>query len=352
MNEHPVVRVAFLDVGQGDTNVISLPETSEAVIVDCADAHAVMSYLEYAGIQQLRGLLITHLHLDHYSGVVQLLNNLEPELDLACKQVFFHIPILSNALRDSILNDEDHHSDGDLTAIDRIRQRKNSIANLLGWAKHHKERYNNLTIQPGVSLPLPGIIELLHPWEIDIPELLSHGLNNTSGILKINGGNSSALLTGDIEPSGWAQVEDKSKLRSDVLKFPHHGAWRDDVTPLLEVVQPSVVVVSVGTSGIRYGHPNPHVLATIAQQPEIRLLCTQVTAQCASNIEGKQSQITDTFKRYAAGNPTFFIEQRGCPCAGTVIIELGDSVRVLQPTTEFHRTSVIQHFNDTHQCIL
>ncbi len=168
MNEHPIVRVAFLDVGQGDTNVISLPETSEAVIVDCADAHAVMSYLEYAGIQQLRGLIITHLHLDHYSGVVQLLNNLEPELDLACEWVFFHRPVLSNALRDSILNDEDHHSDGDLTAIDRSRQRKNSIANLLGWAKRHKERYNNLTIQPGVSLPLKGIIELLYPWEIDI----------------------------------------------------------------------------------------------------------------------------------------------------------------------------------------
>ncbi len=179
-----------------------------------------------------------------------------------------------------------------------------------------------------------------------------YGLNNTSGIIKINGSNSSALLTGDIEPLGWAQVEDKSKLRSDVLKFPHHGAWKDDVTPLLQVVKPSVVIISVGTSGIRYGHPNPHVFATIAQQPDIRLLCTQVTTQCAHNIEGKQSQITDTFKRYAEDNPAFFhVEQRGCSCAGTVIIELGDSVRVLQPTIEFHRTSVIQRFNDTHQCI-
>jgi competence protein ComEC len=352
MNEHPVVRVAFLDVGQGDTNVISLPETSEAVIVDCADAHAVMRYLEYAGIQQLRGLLVTHLHLDHYSGVVQLLNNLESELNLACERVFFHRPVLSNPLRDSILNDEDHHSDGDLTAIDRSRQRKNSIANLLGWAKRHKERYNNLTIQPGVSLPLPGIIELLHPWEIDIPELLSHGLNNTSGIIKVNGSNSSALLTGDIEPSGWAQVGDKSKLQSDVLKFPHHGAWNDDVMPLLDAVKPSIIVISVGTSGIRYGHPNPDVFAAIGQQLDIRLLCTQVTGQCASNIEGKQSQIAETFKQLAADNSAFFhIEQRGCPCAGAVIVELGESVRVFQPTAEFHRAGIIQRYNDTHQCI-
>lgn len=352
MNEHPVVRVAFLDVGQGDTNVISLPETSEAVIVDCADAHAVMSYLEYAGIQYLRGLLITHLHLDHYSGVVQLLNNLESELNLACERVFFHRPVLSNALRDSILNDEDHHADDDLNARDRSRQRKNSITNLLEWAKRHKELYNNLTIQPGVLLPLPGIIELLHPWEIDIPELLSHGLNNTSAIIKINGSNSSALLTGDIEPLGWELVEDKSKLQSDVLKFPHHGAWQEDLTPLLEMVKPSIVVVSVGTSGIRYGHPNPHVFAAIAQQPDIRLLCTQATGQCASNIEEKQSQIAEIFARHTADNSAFFyLQQRGCPCAGTVIIELSESVRVLQPTTEFHRAGIIQRYNDTHQCI-
>lgn len=355
MNEHPVVRVAFLDVGQGDTNIISLPETSEAVIVDCADSHAVMSYLEYAGIQYLRGLLITHLHLDHYSGVIQLLHNLEPELNLACERVFFRRldkPVLSNVLHDSILNDEDKHDTGDLDEKDRSRQRQNSITNLLVWAKRHKERHNNLSIQPGVSLPLPGIIELLHPWEIDIPELLSHGLNNTSGIIKVNGVNSSALLTGDIEPAGWAMIEDKDKLNSDVLKFPHHGAWKDNVTPLLDTVKPSIVVVSVGTSGIRYDHPNLQVFAAIAQRPGIRLLCTQVTAQCASGIEGKKSHISETFKQHAVDNPAFFYsEQRGCPCAGTVILELGESVRVLQPAIGFHRASIIQRYNDSHQCV-
>lgn len=348
MKEHPIVRVAFLDVGQGDTNVISLPETKEAVIVDCADADAVMRYLKHANIQQLRGLLITHLHLDHYSGAIQLLNNLESELDMVCERVFFHRPILSKSLRDSILHDEDRHSDGDVNAS---RQRKNSITNLLGWVKRHKERYNNLTIQPGISLPLQGVIELLHPWEIDIPDLLSRGLNNTSGIIKVNGSNSSALLTGDIEPSGWAQVDDKGRLQSDVLKFPHHGAWKDDVAPLLDMVNPSIIVISVGTTGIRYGHPNPDVFAAIAQRPNVRLLCTQVTEQCTSDLAKKQSQISETFKQYAVDNPAFFhVEQRGCPCAGTVIVELGESVRVLQPVIGFHRKDIIERFND-HQCV-
>src|SRR5450759_3890771 len=39
------VRIAFLDVGQGDTIVISLSEQREAVVVDCINADAVIEYL-------------------------------------------------------------------------------------------------------------------------------------------------------------------------------------------------------------------------------------------------------------------------------------------------------------------
>jgi beta-lactamase superfamily II metal-dependent hydrolase len=39
------IRIAFLDVGQGDTIVVSSPETREAVVIDCIDADAVLEYL-------------------------------------------------------------------------------------------------------------------------------------------------------------------------------------------------------------------------------------------------------------------------------------------------------------------
>lgn len=351
MNQNPVVKIAFLDVGQGDTIVISLPETKEAVIVDCTDANLVMNYLDHEGIQHLRGLLVTHLHLDHYSGIVQFLTNVEEELNINCERVFFHRPELHKLSRDIILNDADGHSDGELDEKTRFRKRNNSLHNLLAWAKNNKQLYNNLSLQPGISLPLGGIIELLHPWEIDVQDLLSHGLNNTSGILKINGTNSSALLTGDIEPTGWSQIN-QSKLQSDVLKFPHHGAWKDtDVSQLLDVVKPSVVVISVGTSGIKYSHPNKHVFEAIAELPDTRLLCTQGTEQCTRNIRSKRSQLIDSFKLQADQDKSFFFnKQSGCPCSGTVILELGDSVRILQPKLEFHQDEIINSFYENHQC--
>ena len=352
MNNHPVVRIAFLDVGQGDTIVVSLPETKEAVIVDCIDANAVLNYLEQEGVQYLRGLLVTHLHLDHYGGVVQFLDNVERELNLSCERVLFHRPVLSQSLRDSILNDEDGHADGDLDEKTKARKRKSSIVSLLRWAQLHRERYNNLTIQPGITLPLEGVIELIHPWEVDVQDMLSQGLNNTSSVIKVKGINSSTLLTGDIEPFGWAQV-DRSRLQSDVLKFPHHGAWKnDDVSQLLDAVKPSVIVISVGTSGIRYSHPNQHVFQAIAELPGVRLMCTQATEQCASQIEKNRFKIVDTFLQQAHRSGGFFIEQRGCPCAGTVILELSESVHIIQPQIDFHQNSIIKPYFDRHQCNL
>lgn len=354
MSEQPVVRVAFLDVGQGDTIVISLPETKEGVVVDCVDANAVISYLERERIQHLRGLLVTHLHLDHYGGVAQFLNNLELELGISCERVFFHRPLLSKTLHKAIFNDEDNHGHDGLDEKTSKRKSKHSIINLLRWAKRNRERFNSLTIQPGITLPFEDVIELIHPWDVDVPELLSQGLNNTSAVIKVKGRSSSALLTGDIEPLGWSYITDKDKLKSDVLKFPHHGAWKDDsVSNLLTTVEPSLIVISVGTSGIRYGHPNTHVFEAIAQLPNVQLLCTQATTQCASHLERLKLDIVEVFRQQSEHDDFFFVNQNGCPCAGTVILELADVVNVIQPRIDFHRSKIIRrYFAHGHQCNL
>src|SRR5258708_12288899 len=71
----PGIKIAFLDVGQADTIVISSPDTQEAIVVDCVDPKAVLNYLTKEQIKYLRGIIITHLHADHYSAVANLLNN-------------------------------------------------------------------------------------------------------------------------------------------------------------------------------------------------------------------------------------------------------------------------------------
>src|SRR5690349_17471181 len=85
------LKIAFLDVGQGDTIVVSDPATHEAIVIDCINANAVLDYLTQKKIKYLRGILITHLHADHYSEVDYLLQryNLVPGLN-ECESVGFN----------------------------------------------------------------------------------------------------------------------------------------------------------------------------------------------------------------------------------------------------------------------
>jgi competence protein ComEC len=243
MSDEHIIRLAFLDVGQGDTTIISIPDTQEAVVVDCIDANSVITYLEREKIKHLRGILITHLHLDHFSGVVDLFNNLEENMNLICERLLFHSPKITRKYLDKIRKDDDSHSE-EMPFSERLR--KDTLIELLKWAQQNRQRYNTLAKQPGMTLPMPDVIELLHPWEVDVTDLLASSLNDLSAVLKVKGVATSALLMGDLELVGWEVLKKQNlDLRSDVLKFPHHGAWKND-TPqeLLDIVDPSVVVIS------------------------------------------------------------------------------------------------------------
>jgi competence protein ComEC len=350
----PAVRVAFLDVAHGDTIVISVPQNQEAVIVDCIDAEAVLSYLEKSDIKHIRGVLITHLHWDHYRHVAQLLKNAETGHGYFCERVIFDQPRFKiNSKEWQILGrDEDGLTD-ELTAN---QKRKTVLIELLTWVKANRQRYNSLAKQPQQTLPLQGIIELIHPWEVD---RIGQTLNDSSGVLKVHGSGSSAVLTGDITPAGWRLLKQHhSNLRGDVLKFPHHGSWKEgkeksSPDELLDTVNPSIVIMSVGTSSYtQYKLPDSHVFEALAKRPHIHLLCTQVTEQCSVTISEKRAQLIQTFKEQAEQTDNFFIEQNGCPCAGTVIVELSESTNLLQPTLQFHREHIIKPNFTQHQCVM
>ncbi|MGB8344462.1 MAG: MBL fold metallo-hydrolase, partial [Ktedonobacteraceae bacterium] len=110
-NQTLTVKIAFLDVGQGDTIVISSPTTKEAIVVDCIDADSVLDYLEQEKIIHLRGIVITHLHDDHYSQVDDLLNRFHRVPGLgSCERLAFG-KILNRANFGKLKQDSDGHQE-------------------------------------------------------------------------------------------------------------------------------------------------------------------------------------------------------------------------------------------------
>ena len=164
-------------------------------------------------------------------------------------------------------------------------------------------------------------------------------------------------MTGDLEPAGWKKLcknYSSTNLPSDVLKFPHHGgSWKnDDIDNLLDVVNPSIVVISVGSKGYKkYTHPNPDVFEALKKRPNIRLLCTQATNQCQQNVMAQRGAVRDLLTKQASKNGQKLIgSKRGCPCAGTVVIELSENAQVIQPETLFHQQTIITPHFKNHQC--
>ena len=355
MSSRYKVRVAFLDVGQGDTTVISIPETEEAIVVDCIDANAVVTYLQNHSVKNLRGLIITHLHLDHYREAVEFLNNCERETGLICENVMFNWPVRRSKshLFQVMLRDSDGHSDASSDSKINQNQLKTTYYELNQWVTKHRYRCGSLDIQghKGLALSdsLDEIVQLIHPHFANLGNLLS--LNDVSGVLKVQGTNSNAILMGDLEYPGWKILtENATDLSSDVLKFPHHGAWKkDDPNLLLDAISPSIIVISVGTNGIRYDHPNSRVFDAIAQHPDIHLMCTQVTKQCSAALKSRTESVKKHFK---ASDANSFFTRSGCPCAGSIILELGDNVEIIQPSPKFHQETIIKSHFDTHKCEL
>ena len=130
----------------------------------------------------------------------------------------------------------------------------------------------------------PVGVTVVHPEYADRLSLAGVDPNEAAGVLLLemplsDGGSRRALLTADVQLTGISLMlaRDPSLLRSDVLKYPHHGAWptewpglvgmepkidRCTVQDFLRAVMPSHVIFSVGRNN-RDNHIHPQTIAAL-----------------------------------------------------------------------------------------
>ena len=110
--------------------------------------------------------------------------------------------------------------------------------------------------------------EVLHPDAGiygEIAERRARKENDRSCVLRVAARGAAALLTGDIEARGEAEMLARpgAALRSEVLLVPHHGSKSSSTAAFIEAVAPVVGVLSVGYRN-RFGHPHEAVAARYA----------------------------------------------------------------------------------------
>lgn len=220
--------VAFLDIGQGDATVLSLP--GAVILVDAgpsdAGRKAILPWLRQAGIGRIDLAVVTHPDLDHYGGLAWLAER---------------IPIGAAV-----------HA-GDRADTRAWRELEAALsARGVPWraarAGQYLYRYGDFRLE--VLAPEgPGQFR---------------GRNDNSLVTLLRLGGDRILLTGDMEKESqaWLLRHGPADMRGAILKVPHHGSDRTTDLAFLAELDPQAAVISAGRRN-RFGHPGPENLATL-----------------------------------------------------------------------------------------
>ncbi len=240
---HPtgVLRLTVIDVGQGDALLLDLPDGS-ALLMDAggvvrgADpgSRIVVPFLAHRRRRRLSVVVASHPHPDHVNGL---------------RAVFQWAQI--GALWDT------RQSELEPELAQWKRTRDGAIASrvipLLGPESLCDQR--SLLPRSGalvrVLSPCPSVVQNTPP-------------NDASFVLRVDYGEGSVLLPGDLEESGEEALLSVLKPVT-VLKLGHHGSRTSSTERWLDALAPKVGVVSAGHPS-PFHHPHAQIVSRFARR--------------------------------------------------------------------------------------
>jgi competence protein ComEC len=244
------LRIDFLDVGQGDAALVTMPDGT-TLLVDAGGrprfsysaggappdegeepferdtrsiGEAVVSeYLWWRGLDRVDYILATHADADHIEGLGDVVRNFG-----------VRIALVGRAPLD----------DPEFAQLAAAARRQGVPFRLVGR---------------GDTLRFDGV-EIIVLWPTPSEHQGMTSGNNDSVVLRISYGSRVFLLTGDIEKEAEdALTHAPADLQCDVVKVAHHGSRTSSGQAFVKAARPSYAVVSVGLASI-FGHPHREVL--------------------------------------------------------------------------------------------
>lgn len=257
--------VTFLNVGQGDSTLITTPNKKN-ILIDGgtmpkewstfdAGKNIVVPYLKKKGIKKLDLVVATHPDMDHIGGLIAVLNNIQADEFLDSGTV------ATTQTYEDLL---------------KLVEKKNM--------KYKIAEQGEYKIDPAVKLV---ILSPISGNFINDP-------NNNSIVIRLEFGDISFLFTGDIGETAETLYIQKygNNLRSNILKVAHHGGKTSSSIPFLNCVGPRAAIISCGRKN-PFGHPSEEVLKRL-EKMGTSIYRTDLHRNITIKTNGGKYQITSS----------------------------------------------------------
>jgi competence protein ComEC len=235
-----LLRIEFLDVGQGDSALVTFPD-GQTMLIDGGGKpsyrnddfepdtlrigeRVVSEFLWEKGYSRIDHVVVTHADADHIQGLTDVARNFD------IGKIY----------------------------VGTVPQKNPDFEELLALAQRGSVPVEFL--KRGDSLDIGGVaLQVLNPRGEDA--LSRASANNASIVIHMKFGVRSLLLTGDIERATEDELVNTSGvgLDADVVKVPHHGSKTSSTDAFVGKVEPNLAVISVGRRS-RFGHPHEEVV--------------------------------------------------------------------------------------------
>jgi competence protein ComEC len=215
-------KVYVLDIGQGDAILVELPN-KQRWLIDGGPDNSVVAELQKTmpfADRNLTGIILTHPHADHVSGLVNVLNQFQVGYVLMTPTVHTS-PVYKNFL-DTVQS----------SGVEAIPMTEPFVWQGENWQW-----------------------QFLYP----ISDTEVDNLNDTSIVSKLMIGEYSFLFMGDAEAEVEKLLVQQRDLRAHVLKVGHHGSDTSSTEDFLNEVAPQHAIISVGENN-RFNHPSESVI--------------------------------------------------------------------------------------------
>lgn len=221
-----LLRVHFIDVGQGDSILIESPN-KHYMLIDAGTKGAgqeVVNYLSSLGIEKLDYVVATHPDADHIGGLIEVINTLKI---------------------DNFIDSGKVHTSA-------------TYEEVLSLIETNNIPFQVASINEDVLLDDKLQISVLSA-DHDAKDN-----NDASIVLKLVYDEISLLLTGDAGIELEEEMMAKFDMRATILKAGHHGSNTSSSLQFIEAVHPETTILSYGQDN-SYGHPHYEVIQNLQQ---------------------------------------------------------------------------------------